>query len=304
VTARALYPDHARRRPSAGNAFALLLGALILAGAAGCSLTPPRTAAPPRTSPAAPARLPPPPPDLSAVPDAVPRIEPRARFGNPPVYEVMGQRYAVLPSASGYLERGVASWYGPDFHGVATSTGEPYDMYAMTAAHKTLPLPSYVRVTNLANGRSVVVRVNDRGPFIGNRIIDLSYTAALKLGMVRDGTAFVEVRALDPEAPRVAAESLAVSVSTPAPSRAAGAAAPATALYVQAGAFASQSNAERLVERLRAAGLGSAYVAPKARAERTLYRVRLGPVASVDEFDRTVAELSTLGIRDARLAVD
>ncbi len=306
MTARGLSRDHARRRPSAGNAFALLLGALILAGAAGCSLTPPRTAAPPRTSPPPPSRLPPPPPDLTAVPDAVPRVEPRARFGNPPVYEVMGQRYEVLPSASGYLERGVASWYGPDFHGVATSTREPYDMYAMTAAHKTLPLPCYVRVTNLANGRSVVVRVNDRGPFIGNRIIDLSYTAALKLGMVRDGTAFVEVRALDPEAPRVAAESLAVSVSTPAPGRANGPAAPApaTAFYVQAGAFATRANAERLVERLRAAGLASAYISPAARADRTLYRVRLGPVGSVEEFDRTVGELSTLGVRDARLAVD
>ena len=106
--------------------------------------------------------------------------EPRSRYGNPPFYEVFGKRYYVLSSSVGYVERGVASWYGPGFHKVRTSTGEPYDMYGMTAAHKTLPLPAYVRVTNLQNGRSIVVRVNDRGPFVGNRIIDLSYTAAAK----------------------------------------------------------------------------------------------------------------------------
>ena len=136
-----------------------------------------------------------------AVPDAVPRVEPRSRYGNPPFYEVFGKRYYVLSSSSAYVERGVASWYGPGFHKIRTSTGEPYDMYGMTAAHKTLPLPAYVRVTNLQNGRSVVVRVNDRGPFVGNRIIDLSYTAAAKLDMLRNGTAMVEVRAIDPAIP-------------------------------------------------------------------------------------------------------
>src|SRR5690606_27721217 len=118
--------------------------------------------------------------DLEAIPDAIPRDEPRSARGNPASYEVFGKRYHVLASAAGYKERGVASWYGPDFHARSTSSGEPYDMYAMTAAHKTLPIPAYARVTNLANGRSVVVRINDRGPFIDNRIIDLSYTAAHK----------------------------------------------------------------------------------------------------------------------------
>jgi rare lipoprotein A len=132
------------------------------------------------------------------VPDAIPRSEPRAIYGNPPSYEVFGKRYYVMASSVGYVERGVASWYGPGFHKVRTSTGEPYDMYGMTAAHKTLPLPAYVRVTNLQNGRSIVVRVNDRGPFVGNRIIDLSYTAASKLDMLRNGTAMVEVRTLEP----------------------------------------------------------------------------------------------------------
>ncbi len=122
----------------------------------------------------------------------------RSRSGNPPFYDVLGKRYYVLSSSVGYWERGVASWYGPGFHKVRTSMGEPYDMYGMTAAHKTLPLPAYVQVTNLQNGRSVVVRVNDRGPFVGNRIIDLSYTAAAKLDMLRNGTAMVEVRTIDP----------------------------------------------------------------------------------------------------------
>ena len=129
--------------------------------------------------------VPPPPltvPAPNGVPDAVPHLEPRARNGNPPFYDVFGKRYYVLSSSVGYWERGVASWYGPGFHKERTSTGEPYDMYGMTAAHKTLPLPAYLRVyEDLQNGRSVVVRVNDRGPFVGNRIIDLSYTAAAKL---------------------------------------------------------------------------------------------------------------------------
>lgn len=139
------------------------------------------------------------PTDIDRVPDAVPRAEPRSRYGNPESYEVFGRRYHVLASAEGYRERGIASWYGEKFHGRRTSSREPYDMYAMTAAHKTLPLPTYVRVTHLENGRSVIVRVNDRGPFVDSRIIDLSYAAAARLGMVEDGHAPVEVVALQPE---------------------------------------------------------------------------------------------------------
>jgi rare lipoprotein A len=133
------------------------------------------------------------------VPDAVPRVEPRAKRGNPAFYEVAGKRYFVLPEADGYSERGIASWYGSEFHRATTATGETYDMYAMSAAHRTLPLPCYVRVTNLGNGRSVVVRVNDRGPFKSDRIIDLSYSAAAKLEMVRAGTARVEITVLSPD---------------------------------------------------------------------------------------------------------
>ncbi len=133
--------------------------------------------------------------------DAVPRVEPRAKYGNMSTYVVRGKRYYTKDDSAGHVERGLASWYGKQFHGRKTSSGERYDMYAMTAAHKTLPLPTYVRVTNLENGRSAVVKVNDRGPFHGPRVIDLSYSAAKKIGVIQKGTAMVEVRALDPARP-------------------------------------------------------------------------------------------------------
>jgi rare lipoprotein A len=230
-----------------------------------------------------------PPAAVDAVPDAVPRHEPRSAHGNPPFYDVLGQRYHVLTSADGYLERGVASWYGPTFHGGNTSSGELYDMYAMTAAHKTLPLPCYARVTNLRNGRSVVVRINDRGPFVANRLIDLSYTAAAKLDMIREGTTLVEVRALTPAVP----DALTRTAAQPPP-----------ALYVQAGAFADQQHAQRLLARLQAAGLGRAFIALPLQTGAQLYRVRLGPVDSVAQFDELTTRLNALGIRDARLAID
>lgn len=141
-----------------------------------------------------------PPPLPSAYPDVQPRAEPASRGGNMAEYRQNGRRYRVLDSSYGYDERGVASWYGRDFHGRPTSSGERYDMHALTAAHRTLPLPSWVRVTNLSNGRSVVLRVNDRGPFAdtGRRIIDVSYAAAVRLGMVETGTASVRVQAIEP----------------------------------------------------------------------------------------------------------
>lgn len=231
----------------------------------------------------------PPPGGVESVPDAVPRAEPRSAHGNPPFYGVLGRRYFVLATADGYLERGVASWYGPTFHGGNTSSGEPYDMFGMTAAHKTLPLPTYARVTNLRNGRSVVVRINDRGPFVANRLIDLSYTAAAKLDMVRDGTTLVEVRALTPGVP----DQFTRSAQAPPPS-----------LYVQAGAFADERNAQRLLERLHDAGLASAFVLSPLEGKSGLYRVRLGPVTSVAEFDALAARLSALGIPGAFLALD
>ncbi len=136
---------------------------------------------------------------LLSITDAVPRYEPPCRYGNMPTYTVLGKSYQTLQSGKGFSETGVASWYGPNFHGKATSCMEEYDMYQMTAAHKRLPLPSYVEVTRLDTGRKVVVRVNDRGPFHEDRIIDLSYAAAWKLGMIEKGTARVSIRTITPE---------------------------------------------------------------------------------------------------------
>lgn len=138
------------------------------------------------------------PPEIARIPDAVPKVEPRSRLGNPESYVLNGRRYVVLKSARGYVEYGLASWYGEPFHRRKTSSGEDYDMYSMSAAHRTLPLPSYARVTNLENGRSVVVRINDRGPLQEDRIIDLSYVAAVKLGIHRKGTARVRVQGIEP----------------------------------------------------------------------------------------------------------
>ena len=137
---------------------------------------------------------------LSEILDAIPRAEVKSRSGNPEIYEIDGTTYRVLETSDGYREQGIASWYGDYFHGRQTSSGDTYDMYKMTAAHKSLPLPTYVRVTNLSNGLSVVLRVNDRGPFVEGRIIDLSYVGAQKLGMAELGTVRVEVEALDPPA--------------------------------------------------------------------------------------------------------
>ena len=313
------------------------LALTMVVGLAGCFSTPRRTAPAP-ASPAPPVLSVP--PAAASAPDAIPRLEPRARYGNPPFYDVFGKRYYVLSSSVGYWERGVASWYGPGFHKERTSTGEPYDMYGMTAAHKTLPLPAYVRVTNLQNGRSVVVRVNDRGPFVGNRIIDLSYTAAAKLDMLRNGTAMVEVRTIDPSAPPlppvvtastspatapVAAAlviippaaapppavppAIAATNAAPEAASAAGAAPAAPGftrptLFIQAGAFSDPANAERLAQKLRGDNLGKVFVRNDVIAGRRMYRVRIGPVPDVAEFDRVVAALEQAGIGDAHLALD
>jgi rare lipoprotein A len=318
---------------------------------AGCAHAPPHVS-PARQPPAAPAApttvLPRNAPDVYQIPDAVPRNEPRSAFGNPPFYVVAGHRYVVLPSASGYVERGVASWYGTEFHGLRTSTGEPYDMFAMTAAHKTLPLPCYARVTNLSNGRSVVVRINDRGPFVANRIIDLSYSAATRLDMIRNGTAFVQVEVLTPAAPALtasmpvnapAAQAASIGVSSvppvsvppvsaapvsapPGGAPSAGAApvataaaeptaishppagpAPSGSFYIQVGAYSRPENASVAARKLRAAGMENVLtLAPDAR--QPLQRVRVGPIASVQQFDATIERLNSLGFPNARLAQD
>lgn len=261
--------------------------------ATACSITgrrePPPPSPPPVMQPVPPPTVGTPPRDIHSIPDAVPKWEPRSKRGNPPFYTVLGKRYAVLPSAEGYVERGVASWYGPTFHGVATSIGEQYDMYGMSAAHKTLPLPAYARVTNLRNGKSVVVRVNDRGPFVANRIIDLSYTAAAKLDMLKEGTTLVEVKVVTP----ADTDKLARTDELP----------PQT-LYIQAGAFAEERNAQQMLERLKKGGVGNAFVQTPPDGRPRIFRVRAGPVNNAAEFDRLAARLATLGISDVRLALD
>lgn len=234
------------------------------------------------------------PKDLSGVSNAVPRVEPRSRYGNPESYVVFGKRYYTTSSSAGYSERGIASWYGTKFHGRRTSSGEPYDIYKMTAAHKTLPLPTYARVTNLRNGRTIIVKINDRGPFHANRIIDLSYAAAAKLGILEYGTGLVEVEAIDPSKP---------SPQQAPATRQASSGEPAT-LFLQVGAFSNRGNAKRLEQRLQSSGLGDIHILEASNTSGPLYRVRIGPLATVDDADRVSNSLVSLGISDTRVIID
>ncbi len=234
--------------------------------------------------------------------DAIPRPEPRSRYGNGPVYEVFGERYVVMNNSNGFKEQGVASWYGKKFHNKMTSMQEPYDMYAMTAAHKTLPLPSYVRVRNLSNNKSVVVRVNDRGPFVGNRIIDLSYSAALKLDIVRDGTSLVEIEAIGfdgPSGDKPVRRSTTPMSTAPRP-----ATENTNKVFVQVGAFGSRENADRRLGELKAGGVGRAFVIKDKASKPALYRVRIGPIKDVVQYDVLVEELENLGISDPYLITE
>jgi len=250
-----------------------------------------------------------PPANLAAIPDAVPRAEPPHRFANDP-YEVLGKTYTPIPVGRAYKESGGASWYGRRYHGKPTSTGEIYDMYGMTAAHATLPLPSYVRVTNPANGRSVVVRVNDRGPFHDGRIIDLSYTAAWKLDLIK-GVAPVEVELLQPDAQAIPANLAQASQPTVQPSPPVITVAelpPPTStqvstqgLYLQVGAFAQDSAAEDLVHRVRQ-NLGSSQAGVVRHQSAGLIKVQVGPFDSVVQADQVALALEQrLGIRPYRV---
>jgi len=217
-------------------------------------------------------------PEEISVPE--PRPEPRARYGNHSPYTVNGKTYHVRASARGYRERGLASWYGSKFHGRNTSSGEPFDMYKVSAAHKTLPLPSWVEVTNLDNGRKLVVRVNDRGPFKEGRIIDLSYAAAIKLDVLDSGTAPVEVRALDfgDRGAAVAARPVSVPVE------------------LQAGAFSSRESANHVARRLTDAGIENVRVRGARVHRDRVWRVRIGPVWEAALAQRLVERILDLGL--------
>ena len=259
-------------------------------------------------------------------PNAVPRAEPKSRYGNPSSYVVNGRRYRVSATNKGYVERGHASWYGRAFHGNPTSSREPYDMCAMTAAHRSLPLPTYARVTNLENNRWAIVRINDRGPFHPNRIIDLSYAAALKLRVVRKGTAFVEVLAIDSSGTGRAsspspvdptpekAERLASSTPKETGSaRVASTTQPSTSsqtsslahsressqegdLYLQVGAFTNRASAEQLQTRLHASVEGDVRIDTSQDDGRTLYKVQVGPFHDPARADRVSEELARIGL--------
>lgn len=207
------------------------------------------------------------------VKDAVPRNEPLAKYGNHSPYTVLGKTYTVLPSSKGYHERGIASWYGRKFHGRRTSSGEVYDMHLATAAHKSLPLPTYAEVTNLDNGRKMIVKINDRGPFHQGRIIDLSYAAAIKLGVDKTGVARIDVRAIDTNTSK--RSSVKVSDGT----------------FLQVGAYSKRRAAEHMAGQMVAAQLKPVSV----QKSRGLYKVWIGPYESESEIEVTVRRVVELG---------
>jgi rare lipoprotein A len=227
------------------------------------------------------------------IPDAVPKEEARSKYGNPDSYEVFGKRYFVMESGEGFKQKGLASWYGSKFHGQRASSGETYNMYAMTAAHKTLPLPSYVEVRNLDNGRKAIVKVNDRGPFHDGRIIDLSYAAATKLGVVATGTAPVEIRVIDSS------------------NKGAGVKNPVAAdkeyidengkLYVQIAAFSTEENALKMIEDLRKKNFQSARIHVDNNKGKLLYRVRIGPVPTDNVAEKVLAQLKEINLNNAKI---
>lgn len=232
--------------------------------------------------------------DIHAIPDAVPRAEPRSKYGNKPSYQVNGATYQVLPSAAGYTERGIASWYGTQFHGRRTSSSETYDMYAMTAAHRSLPLPTYVRVTNLKNRRSVVVKINDRGPFHDNRLIDLSYAAAVKLDIIAVGTGLVEVQAVNGPVTDPPEVQFTQAPASSDPVR----------LYLQLGAYAKPENAQRMASQLKEQGFQPQVTQSKQGGDMLLHRVRLGPLPSAESADDLMRKLRHLGYAQYRVIVD
>ena len=231
--------------------------------------------------------------DVETIPNAVPKKEPKSRYGNPKSYVVFGKRYYVMDSSKGYVERGIASWYGTKFHGRRTSSGETYDMYAMTAAHKSLPLPTYVQVTNLSNSKFIVVKVNDRGPFHENRIIDLSYTAAIKLDIIQKGTGLVEVKAIDIEDSKevILVEDDKISTQD-------------ASFYIQVGTFSKLESAKKLKQKLVSFGDNLIKISNVIVSGNTLYRVRIGPFTDTKLSDSIVSKLSDFGIFEHRIVTN
>ncbi len=237
--------------------------------------------------------------DVAHIPDAVPKAEPRSRYGNASHYEVFGKRYYTLDSSAGYEETGMASWYGKKFHGRKTSSGEIYDMYGMTAAHKTLPLPTYVEVTNLENERQVILRVNDRGPFHGGRLIDLSYAAAKKLGVVSSGTARVKVRAVsvgesNQHTAHTSERSAVVKPATRVDNQ---------LIFLQVGAYASLQSARGVKQAIQNLTGDPVSIRELDRHSGTLYRVWVGPLVSADQGRKLSMRLDNQGY-DSQVVIE
>lgn len=235
--------------------------------------------------------------EIERIPEPVPRVE-KARPANLKPYTVLGKTYYPLSSSEGFVQRGIASWYGKKFHGRRTANGETYDMYAMTAAHTRLPLPSYVEVKNLANGRSVTVRVNDRGPFSGSRIIDLSYAAASKLGFVQQGTAQVEIRSVGHTSVtqpvvRAIPSSVAQSQTLSSDKR----------IYLQIAAFYNPDNAHILLNKLQAKTQHPLRLQTRQTQQGLLYRLQAGPLQTVHVAQQLADELRQLGINQTQVTM-
>lgn len=232
--------------------------------------------------------------------DAVPKDEPHSRYGNPGSYEVFGERYHVIENNKGFMQKGIASWYGSKFHGQRTSSGETYNMYAMTAAHKTLKIPAYVEVTNTANSRKAIVKVNDRGPFHEGRIIDLSYAAATKLGVAATGTAPVTIRVVSPGAEainssNVDVEHKAASTINPAYTFDGG------RVYVQIAAYNTEENALKMLDKLRNENFSSVRIHVEKNKGAMLYRVRIGPVPTTYVAEKLLAQLKEINHNNAKI---
>lgn len=234
------------------------------------------------------------------IPDAVPEKVSRSKYGNPDSYEVFGETYFVKDVASDFEQHGIASWYGTKFHGRRTSSGEEYDMYAMTAAHKTLPIPVYVEVTNRDNGRKAIVRVNDRGPFHEGRIIDLSYAAATKLGVAQTGTANVKIRLVGPGYD--AEEDISTIAAKPAAEQKVKTVlADNDRLYVQVAAFTTEKNALKHIEKLKDQGFFDVRLHVEKNSKATFYRVRIGPLPSEHVARNILASLEDKNHRDLQI---
>jgi len=254
--------------------------------------------------------------DWRTIEDAVPQNEPFSRYGNPDSYQVFGKNYQVMPSNTGFSEKGFASWYGTKFHGQRTSSGEPYDMYAMTAAHKSLRIPTYVEVMNLSNNRKAIVKVNDRGPFHEGRVIDLSYAAATKLGVAEAGTAPVKIRVIEigkegtvvtgvaPVAvvgqaiasEKIDAVKVVDKVIQPPVEKIIG-----QQFYVQVAAFSSEDNALNMLNELKSKKFKNVRIHVEGAEDKLLYRVRIGPVPTRFVAEKLVIQLKEINHNNVRI---